>query len=52
MELWPQWRSPLVWDFFAISTYLIVSLLFWYAGLIPDLATLRERARSRVQQIA
>jgi Ni/Fe-hydrogenase subunit HybB-like protein len=44
MNLWPQWRSPLVWDIFAISTYLIVSLLFWYVGLIPDLATLRDRA--------
>jgi molybdopterin-containing oxidoreductase family membrane subunit len=44
MNLWPQWRSPLVWDVFAISTYLLVSLLFWYVGLIPDLATLRDRA--------
>jgi len=51
MNLWPQWRSPLVWDFFAISTYLIVSLLFWYVGLIPDLATLRDRAKGRAQQI-
>ena len=46
MDLWPQWRSALVWDFAAISTYLIFSLLFWYWGLIPDLATLRDRARS------
>jgi molybdopterin-containing oxidoreductase family membrane subunit len=44
MNVWPQWRSPLVWDFFAISTYLTVSLLFWYVGLVPDLATLRDRA--------
>lgn len=44
MGVWPQWRSPLVWDIFAISTYLIVSLVFWYVGLIPDLATLRDRA--------
>jgi Ni/Fe-hydrogenase subunit HybB-like protein len=51
MELWPQWRSPLVWDIFAISTYLIVSLLFWYIGLIPDLATLRDRAQTRGRQI-
>jgi len=51
MELWPQWRSPLVWDFFAISTYLIVSLVFWYVGLIPDLATLRDRATTRGKQI-
>src|SRR4051812_3461981 len=47
MELWPQWRSALVWDFAAIATYLIFSLLFWYLGLIPDLATMRDRARGR-----
>jgi molybdopterin-containing oxidoreductase family membrane subunit len=47
MNVWPQWRSPLVWDFFAIATYLTVSLLFWYVGLIPDLATLRDRAGQR-----
>jgi Ni/Fe-hydrogenase subunit HybB-like protein len=52
MNVWPQWRSPLVWDFFAISTYLLVSLLFWYLGLIPDLATLRDRAGSRMKQMA
>jgi Ni/Fe-hydrogenase subunit HybB-like protein len=51
MELWPQWRSPLVWDFFAISTYLIVSLLFWYIGLVPDLATLRDRATRRSRRL-
>ncbi len=44
MGLWPQWRSPLVWDVFAVSTYFTVSLLFWYVGLIPDLATLRDRS--------
>ena len=44
MGLWPQFRSPLVWDVFAVSTYVTVSLLFWYVGLIPDLATLRDRA--------
>ena len=44
MKLWPQFRSPLVWDVFAVSTYATVSLLFWYVGLIPDLATLRDRA--------
>lgn len=44
MYLWPQFRSPLVWDVFAVSTYLTVSLLFWYVGLIPDLATLRDKA--------
>ncbi len=52
MNLWPQWRSPLVWDFFAIGTYIIVSFLFWYMGLLPDLATLRDRAASRWKQIA
>lgn len=45
MELWPQWRSPLVWDLFAVATYSLVSLLFWYLGLIPDLATMRDTAR-------
>jgi molybdopterin-containing oxidoreductase family membrane subunit len=45
MNLWPQWRSPLVWDIFAIGTYVIVSILFWYMGMLPDLATLRDRAR-------
>jgi molybdopterin-containing oxidoreductase family membrane subunit len=44
MALWPQFRSPLVWDMFAVLTYGLVSLLFWYMGLIPDLATLRDRA--------
>jgi Ni/Fe-hydrogenase subunit HybB-like protein len=46
MELWPQWRSPLVWDVFAVSTYATVSLLFWFVGLIPDMATLRDRSKS------
>lgn len=51
MGVWPQFRSPLVWDVFAVSTYFTVSLIFWYAGLIPDLATLRDRARSRWKQL-
>jgi molybdopterin-containing oxidoreductase family membrane subunit len=51
MNLWPQWRSPLVWDIFAIGTYIIVSIVFWYMGLIPDLATLRDRARTRTAQV-
>src|SRR3982750_1457831 len=51
MDLWPQWRSPLVWDVFAVSTYATVSLLFWYVGLLPDLATLRDRARNRFARI-
>ena len=45
MGMWPQFRSPLIWDVFAVSTYATVSLLFWYVGLIPDLATLRDRAK-------
>lgn len=48
MGLWPQFRSPLVWDVFAVLTYATVSLLFWYIGLIPDLATLRDRSRARI----
>src|SRR5437763_13687903 len=52
MGVWPQFRSPLIWDFFAVSTYATVSLLFWYIGLIPDLATLRDRAKRRFPQIA
>jgi molybdopterin-containing oxidoreductase family membrane subunit len=51
MALWPQFRSPLVWDVFAVSTYATVSLLFWYVGLIPDLATLRDRAKKKASQI-
>ena len=51
MGLWPNFRSPLVWDVFAISTYGGVSLLFWYVGLIPDLATLRDRTRRRIGQV-
>lgn len=50
MGLWPQFRSALVWDVFAVSTYFTVSLIFWYIGLIPDLATLRDRAKSRMRQ--
>lgn len=45
--VWPQFRSPLVWDFFAISTYGLVSFLFWFVGLLPDLATLRDRAKRK-----
>jgi Ni/Fe-hydrogenase subunit HybB-like protein len=43
MSVWPQFRSPLMWDVFAVSTYLTVSVLFWYVGLVPDVATLRDR---------
>jgi Ni/Fe-hydrogenase subunit HybB-like protein len=48
--IWPQFRSPLLWDVFAVSTYGTVSLLFWYVGLIPDLATLRDRAKTKIRQ--
>lgn len=51
MGLWPQFRSPLIWDVFAVSTYATVSVVFWYVGLIPDLATMRDRAVSRVKQV-
>ena len=47
MWMWPQFRSPLVWDVFAVSTYFTVSLLFWFVGLIPDFATLRDRAKNK-----
>ncbi len=52
MALWPQFRSPLVWDVFAVSTYGAVSALFWYVGLIPDLATLRDRSQNKLARMA
>ena len=51
MSMWPQFRSPLLWDVFAVSTYFTVSLLFWYVGMVPDLATLRDRATSKIKAI-
>jgi molybdopterin-containing oxidoreductase family membrane subunit len=51
MAMWPNFRSPLIWDVFAVSTYATVSLLFWFVGLIPDLATLRDRSQSRVGRV-
>lgn len=51
MGIWPQFRSALVWDVFAVSTYMTVSFLFWYTGLIPDLATLRDRAQNRFAKV-
>jgi Ni/Fe-hydrogenase subunit HybB-like protein len=51
MGIWPQFRSPLIWDVFAVSTYGTVSLMFWFVGLLPDLATLRDRAKQRWQQV-
>src|SRR6476646_3116272 len=51
LNLWQNFRSPLIWDVFAVSTYFTVSLLFWFTGLVPDLATLRDRATSRLKQV-
>ena len=48
MALWPQWRSALIWDFWAIASYILFSILFWYIGLVPDLATLRDRAKTTI----
>jgi len=50
LNMWQNFRSPLLWDVFAVSTYATVSALFWYVGLIPDLATLRDRARNKIRQ--
>jgi molybdopterin-containing oxidoreductase family membrane subunit len=52
MAVWPQFRSPLTWDVFAVSTYLTVSVVFWYVGLIPDLAVLRDTAKNNLQRWA
>src|SRR5688572_32422078 len=51
MDMWPQFRSPLDWDVFAVSTYFTVSLTFWFMGLIPDLASIRDRADTRVRRM-
>jgi Ni/Fe-hydrogenase subunit HybB-like protein len=51
MEMWPNFRSPLLWDVFAVSIYFTVSLLFWYVGLVPDLATLRDRAKTKARRV-
>jgi molybdopterin-containing oxidoreductase family membrane subunit len=50
-QMWPNFRSPLLWDVFAVGTYATVSLLFWYTGMVPDLATLRDRAKTRTRAI-
>ena len=44
MNVWPQFRSPLLWDVFAVSTYATISVVFWYIGMVPDFGTLRDRA--------
>ncbi len=51
MEVWPDFRSPLLWDFFAVGTYFTCSLLFWYLGMVPDLATIRNRATGKVRKV-
>lgn len=51
-SLWIDFNSPLVWDVFAVSTYFTVSLVFWYIGLIPDFATIRDRAKGTISRIA
>jgi molybdopterin-containing oxidoreductase family membrane subunit len=50
-NMWPNFRSPILWDVFAVGTYFAVSLMFWYMGMVPDLATLRDRATTKVRQI-
>ena len=49
--LWPNFNSALLWDVFAVSTYFTVSLLFWYSGLLPDLATVRDRAKTKFRKM-
>jgi Ni/Fe-hydrogenase subunit HybB-like protein len=49
-DIWPNFKSPLLWDVFAVSTYFTVSALFWYTGLVPDLATVRDRAKTKVRK--
>ncbi|HUP23479.1 MAG TPA: NrfD/PsrC family molybdoenzyme membrane anchor subunit [Thermoanaerobaculia bacterium] len=51
MSMWPNFRSPLMWDVFAVSIYGTVSLLFWYVGLVPDLATIRDRAKAKIPRL-
>ncbi len=51
MDMWPNFRSPLLWDVFAVGTYFTVSFLFWYVGLVPDLATFRDRAKTKIKRM-
>jgi Ni/Fe-hydrogenase subunit HybB-like protein len=51
MTLWPQFRSPLIWDVFAVTTYATVSAMFWFVGLVPDLATMRDRAKNKAAKL-
>lgn len=52
LAMWPNFRSPLLWDVFAVSTYATVSLLFWYMGMVPDIATFRDRSKDKIRRIA
>jgi len=52
LAMWPNFRSPLLWDVFAVSTYFTVSLLFWYMGMVPDIATYRDRAKTKIRKLA
>ena len=51
MAYWPNFRSPLVWDVFAVSTYLTISLVFWFVGLIPDLASMRDQTQNQGSEV-
>lgn len=51
MNMWPQFRSPLMWDVFAVTTYATTSILFWYMGMVPDIATFRDRAKNKIEQL-
>ena len=51
LAMWPNFRSPLLWDVFAVSTYATVSVLFWYMGMVPDIATFRDRCKTRIGKI-
>ncbi len=51
LNLWQNFRSPLIWDVFAVSTYATVSAMFWFVGMVPDLATLRDRAKNKIRQV-
>src|ERR1700744_6444922 len=50
MDVWPQFRSPLLWDVFAVSTYATISVVFWYIGMVPDFGTMRDRAKTQLAQ--
>ncbi len=51
LGMWPQFRSPLIWDVFAVTTYATVSAMFWYLGMIPDMATMRDKAKVKIQKV-